>query len=399
MGNGGSSMFSPRIELYNSDTTHFHSYDLEEPLKKNGTKCVDPFTICINFACEMLGSNVTTCSIDDIFKLLKKHGIDGFKFSNVGISYKLNDSHYIKVANLITYLYIMNPPIIGGNASLYNFLEPFTNLTHLEIIISHISDMDINIWKHLTNYKFNYFKLIINNEYSKIDLTYFDNIYLLVKIVIENSIKIEFSDNIIKALIYKDSNKDLDKDLSLFELYKEKSGERILSIGTSMIDFANMTDKHITRFVSFISSSQDNISKYDTTIKIDNMKYPENLSRLFAYIKNNNISFHTLQIGNWYDTIKAADVIGPTKIHFWNSDVLKPIFDIIYEYSLQSKYILKEITSGFDAITNDELEALELHIKHLGLSISTKGIHTSDTKKKIQDNNKEDDQSPSSDSE
>lgn len=355
--------YTPRFELYSTNTTNFWSYDLD----KNN---VNPFDICINFACDNRKSK--HISSDVLKKELDKNNINGFRFHNCAIN--VDDGYKQETINLsrrITYLklyYYPNSSFYDDNVlNLVSCIKFFKNLKQLEVVVHSNTLLCKKLWKELSNRNLEYLSIEINslneekmpNMSSLYDDETMRDIFLRI---VNQTKKVNFDNNMWQILM---------KQPDVFYKAREKAGKHILSLDTTLIDQSNLTDTYLQMFTSFSPNGKG-------TIRINEMKNPDNISHLFEYINKNQLKFKCIYIG-WWPSNHPSFSCPTNKLHFWESEYIPVIKRII-----ETTSGIKKITSGLKAITCAELDDLQKYIKNLGLIINTDGIHVSDMKNKKQ---------------
>jgi len=348
--NMGAGASSPRFELYNSDSTDFWSFDIEED-------CVDPFQICIDHTIHSNGGN--TCSKADVEKCLKKNHIDGFRFYNLVM---VDDLKLIEFADRISLIEIHNPP--QGDASGHHidtYLRIFPNLTRFKISINDYTRLDNDFWCALAGQE--HLEFVDISVHGILDQPVIPVEYLngttgdcILKIL--NNIKeFRFSENLWRVLLTRP------------EVFRTAASRKtyLTSLHTSMIDIPDLQESHLELF-----SLLDTLVR--KTIRVVEMEHPENLTKLYKYMRENEWYPESLQLC-WWPKEDPTEYCPASNIHFYSNGSI-PLVKKLCKNTPRAPQV-KSLSTSFDGILADQKKDLEKFLQEEGLDISTDGVRVS----------------------
>lgn len=318
MGSGSSKTYS----VYNSDTTYFWDYELQE-----GASATSLYRFLGNHYCAT--RKTKSFSHDQILEQLKKDGIDGVKIA-LAPPLTIDDPNSKDILSRLTYLSFTSVP--GPSTYLLPFLQG-ANLRKLELI--GIKEISEETWDFIANARLEYFNIYNMYSFEPTDTNLTDDV---LRRLCHNTQKYSLADDIVKRII---------NIPGLAELYIEKTYG--CTPNTSWVE----KREQIPEFIHLLKPGAPLFVDSVTTSLADDL------------INEINASGRKVR----YLGLKCcADFSVPVEftetLHIWDNIPLRSIKQIV-----RISPGIKKITSGFDAITADELEDLKSSLSDYPIEI------------------------------
>ena len=310
---------SASIDLYNSNTTDFWNSGLANNTRRIGLSDAG-----------VLLTNRKTAILSQVLKDMESKEIDGYKIRFCSLADKKEDPFRDEMMKRMTYVELYQ---IYNHVPLVDYIPP--NIKRLKLI--HVNDMiDLNFWKLLDEKKLDYLE-ISTNKWSPFILNETNLLY--VTKVISKTEQIYFGYYVWQQLL---------RYPELYEIAIRKSSEKIWE--TLVLDHSDISDRQIDMFVN-------NFGEGTTIFISDTMNNVTVVPRLFMAIRNKSVKINELGLKSWYSSYDQIPIDFTTDLRFWNSSMVPLIKDLVTKYNN-----IKQINTGFEALTEEERENLKKFI-------------------------------------